>query len=74
MVSPRVLAVLRLINHQLEFGRLLNEQIGGLGAFQDLVHVAGGAATQVGKASSIGHQPAAIDGLLQLVHGGQPSF
>ena len=28
------------VDHQLEFGRLLNRQIGRLGAFEDLINVA----------------------------------
>ena len=31
------------IDHQLELGRLLDRQVGRLGAFQDFVHVGGGA-------------------------------
>jgi len=41
-VMPRVLAVLRF-DDQLELRRLLDGQVGGLGAFENLVHVAGGA-------------------------------
>src|SRR5262245_46284614 len=32
------------VDHQLELGWLLDREVGGLGALEDLVHVAGGAA------------------------------
>ena len=36
------------IDDELELRRLLHGQVGGLGAFQNLVHVSGGAPVQVG--------------------------
>jgi hypothetical protein len=36
------------VDHRLEFGRLLCRQIGRLGAFEDLVHVPGCVADQIG--------------------------
>ena len=35
------------IDHELELRRLLDRKIGGLGSFQDFVHVSSGAAEQV---------------------------
>jgi len=35
------------INDQIECGRLLDWQIGGFGAFQDLVHIAGSASLHI---------------------------
>src|SRR5690348_1576427 len=35
------------VDHQLEFGRLLDRQIGRLGALQDLVHVDGATASYI---------------------------
>jgi hypothetical protein len=43
------------VDRQLELRRLLNGQVGRLGALEDLVDVGCGAATQVGKAGSVGH-------------------
>ena len=37
------------IDHQLEFGRLLDGQVGRFGAFEDLVDVDGGAPIQVDR-------------------------
>ena len=44
------------VDHELEFGGLLDGKVGGLGALQDLVHVKGGAPKQLGKARPIGHE------------------
>ena len=35
------------IDHELEFRRLLDRKIGGLGAFKNLVHISGGAPVQI---------------------------
>src|SRR5207245_1727759 len=60
------------VDHQLELGRLLDGQVGGLRAFQDLVHVNGRAAERVGTAGSIGHEAASVDVLPLCIHGRQP--
>src|SRR5262245_18039658 len=46
------------IDHQLELRWLLDGQVGGLGPFEDLVHVGGCTAVEVRKVRSIGHQTA----------------
>src|ERR1051325_6892353 len=35
------------VDHQLQLRRLLNRKISGLGAFQDLIHIGGGAAIEI---------------------------
>src|SRR6266403_1448292 len=49
------------IDHQLELGRLLDWQIGGLGALENLVHVGCRAPIQIRKVRSVGHKAAEID-------------
>src|SRR5262249_24119384 len=44
------------IDHQLECGRLLHGQVGGLGALQDLVHVRGAAPVEIEKARPVRHE------------------
>ena len=46
MVSPRALAVLRLMTSS-NFARLLDRQSAGLCALEDLVHVGGGAPVEI---------------------------
>jgi hypothetical protein len=43
------------INNELKFLRLLHGEIGGLGAFEDLVYISGGAAIQIGRVPPVGH-------------------
>ena len=43
------------VDDQLELRRLLDGQVGGLGAFQDLVHVERGAPEEIGECSA--HTP-----------------
>src|SRR6266404_8044680 len=43
------------IDDQLDSGRLLDRQVGGLGAFEDLVDVDGGATVHVDNGWAIGH-------------------
>src|SRR5262245_33404844 len=45
------------IDDELKLRRLLYRKIGRLGAFEDLVHVSGGAAVRVNIAQAIGHEP-----------------
>ena len=56
------------INHQLELRRLLDRKIAGLGAFLDLVYVAGYAPVTVGLVRTIGHEPASIYSFSVVVH------
>src|SRR5262245_28772055 len=46
------------IDHQVEFRRLLDRQVAGLGAFEDLIHIRRGAAEKIGKVLAVAHQPA----------------
>src|SRR5712691_2132837 len=59
------------VDHQLEFGRLLDRQIAGLGALQDLVHVRGSSAIQVGQHRPIAHESARRRKLPVVIHRGQ---
>ena len=59
-VRPRAFAALRLTNKR-ELGRLLDRQIAGLGALEDLVHVNRGAPMHVLVARPKRHQPAGLD-------------
>src|SRR2546425_11680605 len=51
---------------------LLDGEISGLGALEDLVHVGRRAPNQFRYARSIRHKPTALDVLLELVHRRQP--
>src|SRR5262249_58610141 len=44
------------VDDELELGGLLDWQVGGLGALEDLVHVAGGATEDVSRVHPLGHQ------------------
>src|SRR5207244_3091731 len=44
------------VDDQVELGRLLHGQVGGLGALEDLVHVGRGASEQISNVRSIGHK------------------
>src|SRR5215831_1985512 len=44
------------VEDELKLHRLLDGQVGGLGAFEELVHIGSGAAEEVTYAWSIGHQ------------------
>ena len=48
------------IDDQLEARRLGHRQVGRLGAFQNLVHVEGGAPVAISEVRPVGHQPAGI--------------
>jgi hypothetical protein len=60
------------IDHQLEFGRLLDRQIGRLGAFGDAIDIIRGQTVHVGEAGAIGHQTALIDPLPKREYRRQP--
>src|SRR5262245_56665579 len=49
------------VDHQLEFGRLHNRQIGGLSALEDTSSIDTNLAIHVGNTSAIAHQPAGLD-------------
>src|SRR5262249_47401856 len=49
------------IDDQLELGRLLDGEVGGLGAFQYLVHVLRSASIDLPAFRSVGHQSAGLD-------------
>src|SRR5262249_10588561 len=52
-----------------EARRLLHRQIGRLGAFENLVHVKGRAAKEVGGTFAVAHQPASFDEIADGEHG-----
>jgi hypothetical protein len=54
-VGPSAFAVLRL-NDQLELRRLLDGEVGGLGASEDPVHEVRGAPVRVGSVRAAGHE------------------
>src|SRR6266566_8199014 len=56
------------VDHQLELGGLLDGEVSGLGAFEDLVHINSGTPKQIGEIRAIRHQASSLDKLPQLVH------
>ena len=60
IVRPSAFAVLRLIT-KLKLGRLLDREVGGLGAFEDLIDVRGCAAKEIGIVRPIGHEATSLD-------------
>src|SRR5262245_1255809 len=56
-------------DHQLEFGRLFNRQIGGLCALEYLVDIGRGAAPALGSARPVGHEAASVHVLRSSKHG-----
>ena len=71
IVRPICLAAFRLMMNS-NFVRLLDRKIGGLGAFQNLVHIGGGAPVQVGKVHAVGHEPAGFDKFWPVVYRREP--
>src|SRR5258705_294030 len=57
------------IDHQLERRGLLDGEIGGLGAFQNLVHVGGGAPMLGAEVRPVAHEPASLDVFAEGEHG-----
>jgi hypothetical protein len=49
------------IDDQLEFGGLLDRQVGGFGAFEDAIHVCGNALPPLGRTCPIAHEPTCLD-------------
>ncbi len=62
------------IDEELKLLRLLYREIGGLGAFQDFVHIRRGAAEQVGDAHGIDHKAAFFDKFCTGVCRREPVF
>src|SRR3990170_1928946 len=60
------------VEHQLELGGLLDGEVAGLRALEDLVDVASGAAEQVGHAGPVGHKPPGVHSLSRCVAGREP--
>jgi hypothetical protein len=54
---------------EIEFGRLLDRQVGRFGATQNLVHEVGSTPEQVSEVRRVGHQRARLHGLAKSVHG-----
>ena len=59
------------VDDEFVLGGLLDRQVGGLAAFEDLVHVRRGPAKLLGQARSVGNQAAGIDELSQVIQGRQ---
>src|SRR5262249_47086525 len=68
--QPEVSGCLQ-IDDQLELRWVLDGQIRGLRAFENLVHVRGRPPEVVWKAHPVGHEPTSVDPRLPLVHRGQ---
>ena len=62
------------VDNQLELRRLLHREIGGLGAFQNLVHVRSGAPVQVENVSAIVHEAAGFRILRLWVNRRKPAL
>src|SRR5439155_27187693 len=62
------------VDDQLELCRLLHRQIGGLSAFQNLVHIRSRAPVQVNNAHAVAHKPSVFHILRRGVHRRQPVF
>src|SRR5262245_26955940 len=60
------------VDHQLELRGLLDGQVSGLGALEDLVHVDSGTPKHISTVRSIGHKAPGIDKPPPKVHGRQP--
>src|SRR5262249_16969191 len=60
------------IDDELELGRLLDGEVGGLCAPQNLVHILGGTPKQVGEVRSVGDQTARFDVFREIGHRRQP--
>ena len=60
------------IDDELELRRLLHRQISGLGAFQNLVHISGGAPVHVGKARAVKHEATSVHKLCPFVYRREP--
>jgi hypothetical protein len=57
------------IYDEFEFGRLLNGQVGGLSALQDLIHKSGSAPEKIDEVRALGHQTPLVRELAKAIHG-----
>src|SRR5262249_13571936 len=62
------------VDHQLELGGLLDREVSGFGALQNLVYVGGGAMEAVGDVRSVGHEAAGLRELSGSENGRQLVF
>ena len=62
------------IDDELKLRRLLHGEIGGLGAFQNLVHISSGAPVQVEEAHAVGHKPTGFDVPRLVVYRREPAL
>src|SRR5215813_10679813 len=62
------------VDDQLELGGLLDWQVGGFRAFQDLVHVQGGTPVQIGETRAVTHEAPDFDVLSLAIDRGQAAF
>src|SRR2546427_12236157 len=60
------------IDDQLELHRLLDGQVSGLAALQNLVHVGGGAPVEIGVIRAVAHEAASLRDLPPPEHRRQP--
>jgi hypothetical protein len=67
MLRPSALAVFILITNSNRAG-LLDRQIGGLGAFEDLAGVDTDLAIAIADADAVAHEPAGSDVIAELIH------
>src|SRR5262249_19429249 len=56
------------VDDELEVGGLLDRQVAGLGALEDLVDVAGRASLELESVRTIHHEAAGLDVLPQTIH------
>src|SRR3972149_2493341 len=62
------------IDDELELHRLLDWNVCGLGALEDLIHVDGSAPEQLGPIHTVGHEPPVFYECIAIVHRRQPSL
>src|SRR5262249_52346585 len=62
------------VDDQLELRGLLHGQVARRGAFEDLVHIGGGAPERVRQARAIGHEASVFHELAQLRHHREPAL
>jgi hypothetical protein len=60
------------VDHKFELRRLLHREVSGLGTFENLVDISGGAVEQVWEASAIGHKATCVNELSDAVHRREP--
>src|SRR5690242_17673278 len=62
------------INDQLKFCRLLDGDLGRLGALENLIHVSRGAAIQIHNTGAVAHQPSSFAKISPVVYRRNPIF